>query len=429
MKLVFESGPLQGAKFELAEGVITVGRSKTNDLTINDSAVSLMHCRISVSKDGCVITDLGSTNGTGVNGERIVSARLHDGDMLMIGASRIRIHINHPSGEPDKKLLSDSSLLRDGQSRDIFGSVTYSLTRKIADGGMGSIYEARQFGAEGFTRRVAIKTILPEFKEKPEIVASFVGEARLVATLVHQNIVQIHHLGRHEGGYYIAMEYIDGISVTEFMSLHVQQTRLVPVDLAAFITSRIAHGLDYAHKKCDSNGVPLNLVHRDVSPNNIMIDTGGEVKLADFGVAKASKYMLDNPNELVGCVEFMSPEQASCTGVDGRSDIYSLGLVFYELLTGTRIFRAENNRMTMALDAVIEGEVPNPHVYRPELSDDMVSVVMKMLKKNPDERYQSAGEVAYDLEYNMYRTGYGPTVGKLAKYVKQLKEGGGAANG
>jgi len=420
MKLIFESGSLKNAKYDIERGIVSIGRSTINDMVINDRAISLMHCRVRIGKDASVITDLGSTNGTWVNGERIVSTQLHDGDVLMLGANKARVQIKQKAHSKKNKLLSDTSLQLAGQSRDIFGSVTYSLTRKIAEGGMGSVYEARQFGAEGFIRRIAIKTILPKFAKQGSLVASFVGEARLVANLVHQNIVQIHHLGRHEGGYYIAMEYIDGISVTEFMAMHINLTKQTPVDLAVFITSRIARGLEYAHSKCDVDGNPLNLVHRDVSPNNIMIDTGGEVKLADFGVAKASKYMVDNSNDLVGCVEFMSPEQAGCEAVDGRSDIYSLGLVFYELLTGTRLFRADGNRVTMALEAIIEGTIPSPCGYRPELSEDVAAIVLKMLEKDPDQRYQSAGEVANDLEENMYSQGYGPTVGKLASYVEEL---------
>jgi len=420
MKLIFESGAIKDAKYDLDKGMVTVGRAKVNDLVISDRAVSLMHCRIRIGKHAPVITDLGSTNGTWVNGERVVSTQLHDGDVLMLGSNKARIQIKHKSSYDDEISISDTSLHRIGQSRDIFGSVTYSLSRKIAEGGMGSIYEARQFGAEGFIKRVAIKTILPKFAKQGSLVSSFVGEARLVANLVHQNIVQIHHLGRHEGGYYIAMEYIDGISVTEFMAMHVDLTRQIPIDLAVFITSRIARGLEYAHKKSDADGKPLNLVHRDVSPNNIMIDTGGEVKLADFGVAKASKYMVDNSDDLVGCVEFMSPEQAGCEKVDGRSDIFSLGLVFYELLTGTRLFRADDNKVTRALEAVIDGSIPNPCSYRPELPEDVAAIVLKMLKKDLDQRYQSAGEVAYDLEDNMYRNGYGPTVVKLATYVNEL---------
>jgi serine/threonine-protein kinase len=424
MKLFFESGSQQGTTYDIEDGIVTIGRADVNDLVLDDQMTSLMHCRIRVGGEHPVITNLGSTNGTWVNGERIVSAHLHDGDVLQIGSNRILVQLPQQGLVESSSEKLEADLKRDGQDRDIFGSVTYSLTRKISDGGMGAIYEAMQFGAEGFMKRVAIKTILPKFKKNGDLVSSFVGEARLVANLVHQNIVQIHHLGRHKGGYYIAMEYIDGMTVTEFMGTHYQLVRSVPVDLAVFIISRVARGLEYAHNKLDSNGQPLNLVHRDVSPNNIMIDTGGEVKLADFGVAKASKYMVDNSNDLVGCVEFMSPEQARCDSVDGRSDIFSLGLVFYELLTGTRLFRTDCGRESRALEAIIDGSIPDPRNYRTELPEDVARIALKMLQKDVDQRYQLAGEAAHDLEYCMYKSGYGPTVVKLANYVAELTKNG-----
>ncbi len=421
MKLVFELGPLQGTTYDI-EGDVAVGRSPSNDIAIDDRALSLMHCRFHGGEDGEFVTDLGSTNGTWVNGERIISLELHDGDSLAIGECKARIQI--PFTAPLRTIVTTPPEFHASErreiSRDIFGSVMYSLNRKIADGGMGSIYEAQQFGAEGFIKTVAIKMILPKYAQRENLIASFVGEARLVANLVHQNIVQIHHLGRHEGGYYIAMEYIDGITLTDFMVMHVRLVRQTPVDLATFIVSRIGRGLEYAHNKKDANGKPLQLVHRDVSPNNIMIDTEGEVKLTDFGVAKASQFMEDESGDLVGCVEFMAPEQARCDTVDGRSDVFSLGLVFYELLTGTRLFRCEDGDVPRALEAVIEASVPNPQTYRPEISDDVAAIVMQMLAKDPADRYQSAGEMSRALEENMYGGGYGPTVVKLSAYVDEL---------
>ena len=421
MKLVIESGPEKGAKYDLA-GVVAVGRATNNDLVIADGAMSLMHCRIHVGEADVMMTDLGSTNGTWVNGERIVSASLQDGDGVVMGETKARVQI--PFRAPSGTIISKpegEAISADDLSGDIFGSVSYSLNRKIADGGMGSIYEAQQFGAEGFMKKVAIKTILPKYAKREAQIASFVGEARLVANLVHQNIVQIHHLGRHEGGYYIAMEYIDGITLTSFMAMHSQLVRRPPVDIATFITSRICRGLEYAHSKRDADGLPLNLVHRDVSPNNIMIDTEGEVKLTDFGVAKAEHFMKDESDDLVGCVEFMSPEQARCVPVDGRSDIFSLGLVFYELLSGTRLFRCPDGDVVGALKAVIEAAVPDPRLYCPELPSSVVQIVLRMLAKDREERYQTAGELARALEEDMYGEGYGPTVVKLATYIDEMK--------
>ncbi len=419
MKLVFESGPIKGSKFDL-DGVVSVGRAPNNDLVLSDDALSLMHCRIEVAAKTVLITDLGSTNGTWVNDERIVSAPLDDGDKIRIGTSTARVQI--PFRGPSGTLITKSGTGANSEdlSGDIFGSVMYSLNRKIANGGMGAIYEAQQFGAEGFIKKVAIKTILPKFAKQEDLIASFVGEARLVANLAHQNIVQIQHLGRHEGGYYIAMEFIDGITLTHLMASHVRLSKTFPIDLATFIVSRVSRGLEYAHDKLDADGTPLNLVHRDVSPNNIMIDTEGEVKLTDFGVAKAAQFMEDETGDLVGCVEFMSPEQARCEPVDGRSDLFSLGLVFYELLTGVRLFRYEDGDLDRTLEAVAAASVPDPCVYRPEIPEDVAGIVLGMLAHKPDDRFPGAGALSDALEENMYGKGYGPTVVKLATYVEAI---------
>jgi serine/threonine protein kinase len=420
MKLVFETGPCAGRKFSI-EGIVAVGRAPNNDLVIDDEALSLMHCRLHVGEKAALVTDLGSTNGTWVNGERIVSCHLHDGDKVALGGSRGRVEVHY--GAPQATIVTDPLTVveEDGElSGNIFGSVTYALNRKIADGGMGSIYEAHQFGAEGFIKKVAIKTILPRYAEREDLISAFVGEARLVANLVHQNIVQIHHLGRHEGGYYIAMEYIDGITLTEFLSMHARLIRRVPIDIATFIVSRVARGMEYAHNKKDEKGRPLHLVHRDVSPNNIMIDIEGEVKLTDFGVAKAARFMEEEAGELVGCVEFMSPEQARCESVDGRSDIFSLGLVLYELLTGARVFPSQGSDVVEAIEAIEKIDVPDPRTYRRDLPDDLVAIVGRMLEKNRDERYQTAGCLSRALEEFLYGGGYGPTIVKLASYVEEI---------
>ena len=295
-------------------------------------------------------------------------------------------------------------------SGSIFGEVTYFFVRKIADGGMGAVYEAEQYGAEGFIKKVAIKTILPRYVKKEKFVSSFIGEAKIVANLVHQNIVQIHHLGRHDNGYYIAMEYIDGISLS----------KLPPVELSTFIVSRICRGLEYAHNKCDESGKPLKLVHRDVSPTNIMITHEGEVKLTDFGVAKVAQLVeQDNDDsDLVGSVEYMSPEQAACKPVDARSDLFSLGLVYYELLTGCRVFEYRGS-IDKTVDAVMAASIPDPRTYNPNLTQGVLDILKKCLEKKPERRFQSAAAFGETLEREMYSKGLGPTIVSLAKYVSQ----------
>lgn len=435
MKLVFVSGVNKGQKFEVGSD-ISIGRDPSNDIVIADPAVSLVHCQIYFEQEMPIVKDLGSTNGTLINGKRIISSHINDGDSLQIGKHKIRVEIPGQAGKRISTIVATAAAEEAAPEQEeakktagpirelsgnIFGSVTYFLSRKIADGGMGSVYEAEQFGAEGFIKKVAIKTILPEFIEKKQFVTSFVGEAKLVANLVHQNIVQIHHLGRHEDGYYIAMEYIDGVNLTSFIGRHLRLRKQAPVDMATFIASRIARGLEYAHNKKDENGRSLGLVHRDVSPNNIMITSEGEVKLTDFGVAKANFFMMEEEGRyLVGSVEYMSPEQADCALVDGRSDQFSLGLVYYELLTGVRFFQCEGDDIDGTIERVKAAKITDPREYRPDIPEDMVKILMTCLQKDASDRYQNTSELSQALELAIYSKGYGPTIGKLAKYMQDM---------
>jgi tRNA A-37 threonylcarbamoyl transferase component Bud32 len=441
MKLIFLEGPEEGNQYQVDRS-ITMGRDVSNDIPVTDPSVSLVHCKIYVEGNNVMLQDQGSTNGVEVNGKRVISSPLVDGDCMKIGKNVLRIEIaeeeikeimkttrepagsvtifEEDKGEEDVAEIVDQERAKE-LSGNIFGEVTYFLKRKIADGGMGSVYEAEQFGAEGFIKKIAIKTILPAYVKKESFVTSFIGEARLVANLVHQNIVQIHHLGRHEDGYYIAMEYIDGVNLMDFMMRHDKLRKDVPIDIATFIVSRICRGLEYAHSKCDDQGRPLHLVHRDVSPNNIMITREGEVKLTDFGVARAAQFMEDDDVYLVGSVEYMAPEQADCGEIDGRSDLYGLALIYYELLTGIRVFLCKDGDVHETVERVIEGEVPDPLQYRSDLPESIAEMVMKCLAKDPDNRFQSAGDMSYALERSMYSEGYGPTIVRLSEYMKEIE--------
>jgi serine/threonine-protein kinase len=403
IRLLFVSGPAKGQRREVA-GDITIGRHGSNDVALADDAVSLVHCRVFLENGRFFVKDLGSTNGVRVNGLRVPSCELHDGDEITLGTSGIRIEMPQAPAEAATQAAPGQPAATHhpmpGEGEDISGSVSYHLVRHIATGGMGSIYEAEQLGAEGFLRRVAIKTILPEFARQENFVTSFVGEARLVANLVQQNIVQIHHLGRHGEGYYIAMEYVDGLNLSAFLRWHRERKRPVPVEIATYIVSRICRGLEYAHGKKDEHGA-----------------REGEVKLADFGVAKARQYMEDDEEYLVGSVEYMSPEQAECCAVDARSDLFSLGLVYFELLTGVRVFRCRDGDLEAARQAVVACRVPDPRKYRPDLDRETAEIVLKCLCRLPSERWPSAGDLCYGLEYSIYHDGYGPTPASLSRYL------------
>lgn len=304
-----------------------------------------------------------------------------------------------------------------GELRTIAESKNYSMVRRLAEGGMGAVYEAKQFGAEGFEKTVAIKTILESFSTNPEFVRLFIGEAKLVADLVHENIVQVYHLGKTGNIYYIALEYVEGINLEHFIDRHQDGDKLLPVELSAFIISRVCRGLEYAHNKKGRDGQNLAIVHRDVSPKNVMLNYEGVVKLTDFGIAKARMVMEQEEGEvLMGKVEYMSPEQARYEATDRRSDIFSLGIVMYELLTGHHIFETEDIYQT--LENVKDKPIPNPKKFRPDLPDMLCEILMRSLERDLDKRYQAAGEMGVALEYYMYHKGYGPTNVTLGNYLK-----------
>lgn len=295
----------------------------------------------------------------------------------------------------------------------------YQLTHLIGEGGMGSVYEGILSGAEGFRKRVAIKTILESLTDDREFVEMFIGEAKLVADLVHENIVQIYQLGHIDNAYYIAMEHINGINMEELANKHKELGMLVPVEWSAFIASRVARGLEYAHSRCGENGEPLGVVHRDVSPRNIMMRIDGVVKLTDFGIAKAANLMASREGEtLMGKWMYMSPEQASFCETDGRSDIFSLGICLHELLTDQLLFAHED--LTIVRDNLLNMPIPHPRSVNPKVPEDLDMIVMKMLERDLEKRYPDATTLSYDLEYHLYNKGYGPTNQTFGRYLNEI---------
>src|ERR1700761_6740639 len=219
----------------------------------------------------------------------------------------------------------------------------YDIVGKIFEGGMGVVYEAEQHGARDFVKRVAIKIIRPNFASQKMFIENFIGEAKLVADLIHTNIVQTYHLGEANDVSFIAMELIRGCNLEQFTRQLAVKKHPLPRELAVFITSRVARGLAYAHAKTDKDGKPLGIVHRDVSFKNIMIAFEGDVKLTDFGIAKAVGFLQDQEGEVVaGKADFMSPEQADFKITDKRSDIFSTGVVLAQMLLAKNIFKGSS---------------------------------------------------------------------------------------
>ena len=295
----------------------------------------------------------------------------------------------------------------------------YEIVRKIFEGGMGIIYEAEQQGTRNFVKRVAIKVIRQSYASQKQFIENFVGEAKLVADLIHTNIVQTYHLGEAKGVYYISMELIRGVNLEQFADQMRDKNRVLPVEIAVFIASRIARGLAYAHSKLDKDNKPLGIVHRDVSFKNVMIAFEGDVKLTDFGIAKAKGFLIDNEGEVVaGKADFMSPEQANFQNTDKRSDIFSLGVVLANLILGHNIFKgaspeeSRKNVMTMPF--------PDFRTLDQRIDDRLNEIVQRSLARDLNKRYPSADELLYDLEHYIYHSGYGPTNETLGKLIREL---------
>jgi eukaryotic-like serine/threonine-protein kinase len=301
----------------------------------------------------------------------------------------------------------------------ILSDFRYEITRKIFEGGMGIVYEAQQHGSRGFVKRVAIKVIRERFASQPEFIDNFIGEAKLVADLIHTNIVQTYHLGESRGSAFICMELIRGVNLEQFMTRLQERHETLPMDLAVFIISRIARGLAYAHAKTDREGNPLGIVHRDISPKNIMIAFEGDVKVTDFGIAKAKGLIKDKEGEEVaGKPEFMSPEQADFQITDRRSDIFSAGIILSYLLTGKNIFKADNPEASR--QRIIKLEIPDFRTINPAIEPRLAEILEKALSRDLSKRYQLADEFLYELEYYIYHRGYGPTNETLGKFIREL---------
>ncbi|HLH53972.1 MAG TPA: serine/threonine-protein kinase [Verrucomicrobiae bacterium] len=295
----------------------------------------------------------------------------------------------------------------------------YEIVRKVYEGGMGIVYEAEQQGTRGFVKRVAIKIIRQNYADQKQFIDNFIGEAKLVADLIHTNIAQTYHLGEAQGISFIAMELIRGANLEQFSHQLIQRKRILPRELAVFIVSRVARGLAYAHSKTDKDGKPLGIVHRDVSFKNIMIAFEGDVKLTDFGIAKAKGFLVDNEGEVVaGKADYMSPEQANFQITDKRSDLFSAGVVLAHLLLGRNIFKAQSAEESR--QRMINMPIPDFRALDNRIDDRLNQILHRALARNLDQRYPAADEMLYDLEHYIYHSGYGPTNETMGKFIREL---------
>ncbi len=301
----------------------------------------------------------------------------------------------------------------------IQSDVRYVIVRKIFEGGMGIVYEAEQHGACGFIKRVAIKVIRQSFAMQKMFLENFIGEAKLVADLIHTNIVQTYHFGSSGNMYFIVMEYVRGVNLEQFGKRLAEQHRVLPLELAVFIVSRVARGLAYAHAKTDKDSHQLGIVHRDVSFKNIMIAFEGDVKLTDFGIAKARGLLKDQEGEVVaGKADYMSPEQANFQITDKRSDLFSAGVVLSHLVLGYNIFKgatADESR-----ERVMTLEIPDFRQLDPRIDERLNQILRRALSRDLAERYPDSDELLFELEHYIYHSGYGPTNETLGKFIREL---------
>jgi eukaryotic-like serine/threonine-protein kinase len=296
---------------------------------------------------------------------------------------------------------------------------SYQLLSQLAVGGMAEIYIARTHGVGGFEKLVALKVIHPNFSADPEFVQMLVDEAKLSVQLTHANIVQTFDLGRVDEQYYIAMELIDGIDLYKLLRRASEREIDFPFEVAAFIGAEVAQGLDYAHRKRDARGRPLKIVHRDVSPQNVLVSFDGEVKIVDFGIAKAA---LRGQQTAAGVIKgkyyYMSPEQAWGDPIDARTDIFSAGILLYEMLVGQMLYMEED--LERLLDVVRKAQIAPPSAHRAGVPAALEQIVMRCLKKRADDRWPTAGELGQALQQFLHSFAPDFSRARLATFVREV---------
>ncbi len=338
-----------------------------------------------------------------------------------------------PSSRPTTATGPDSS----GPPSSMFGR--YRLLEPIGRGGMAEVFKAKSFGVEGFEKVLVIKRIVPELAAHAEFVDMFIQEAKLAVKLSHANIVQVFDLGRIDASdaphpsYYIAMEWVPGVDLATLLDHYREAARELPIGFAVFVATEVAKALDHAHRRQDGSGAPLGVVHRDISPQNILLSWEGDVKVTDFGIAKAADTIARDEagsdleaSRATGKIGFMSPEQSRSERTDGRSDLFSLGTVLYQLLAGANPFTAPT--VSETIRRINAGEYPPLRLARSDVPEALSRIVDRLLAASPDERYPSASALTEELMAFSYtssqRFGAADLAALLAPLRKQRERGG-----
>jgi len=295
----------------------------------------------------------------------------------------------------------------------------YRVVEKIASGGMAEVFRAESAGLEGFKKTVAIKRVLPHLSEKKQFIGMFLDEARLSAHLSHSNCVQVFDIGVGDNTYFIVMEYVDGSDLKGIIEYQKKIGKLLPVEEACLICVRICEGLAYAHELRDSDGESMHIVHRDMSPPNVLLTRHGEVKIVDFGLAKANSQLEHSePGVIKGKFSYLSPEAALGQDVDARTDIFAVGIILWELLSGRRLFLGDTDLETVR--QVQAAKVPSIRQFNPHVSAELERVLAKSLAGDPQQRYSTARELGADLNAVMFSSGRSVSSFDLAGLVAPI---------
>ncbi|HEX3698678.1 MAG TPA: serine/threonine-protein kinase [Polyangia bacterium] len=311
----------------------------------------------------------------------------------------------------------------DHDESDLFahGRIPYSryqLTERIGAGGMAEVFRAVVKGPEGFERELVLKRILPKFSANTQFVTMFVNEAKICALLSHPNIVQIYEFGQAEGTYFIAMESVRGASLRDVMAKLRNEKRSIPFLIAADIARQICVGLDYAHTLTGPDGAPLEIIHRDISPPNIMLAWSGTAKVVDFGIARAAYFAQEEIRQgiIKGKVSYLAPEQINRLPMDGRVDVFATGVVLHEMLTGRKLFNTNNELAKMR--QLLAKPTPPPSSVDATIPRELDRIVLRALERDPNQRYPSAAAMADDIERTLIAARH--TSGELAKMLRGL---------
>jgi serine/threonine protein kinase len=296
----------------------------------------------------------------------------------------------------------------------------YKPLERIAAGGMAEVFRAESAGLEGFKKIVAIKRVLPHLSEKKQFIGMFLDEARVSAKLNHSNCVQVFDIGNNDNTYFIVMEFVDGSDLKAVIEHRRQFGQPIPVQESVLICVRICEGLSYAHELVDSNGKPLNIIHRDMSPPNVLITRFGEVKIADFGLAKATSQLEQSePGIIKGKFGYLSPEAAKGMPIDQRTDIFAIGIMLWEMLAGRRLFLGETDLATVR--QVQNAEIPPLRQFNPHVTPELEAVLLKALAGDPTKRYQSARDLGRDLNSWLFRSARAVSSFDIAALVDPIR--------